>query len=82
MLPNLGPEYTRAFSEIYPRVAQKHNIILIPFFLEGVAGSDTLNQSDKLHPTANGYTRIVETVYPFVLDAINRHATKSPGQTN
>ena len=73
MLPNLGPEYTRAFSQIYPWVAEKHDIILIPFFLKGVAGSDSLNQPDKLHPTADGYTRIVETVYPFLLKAIERH---------
>ena len=73
MLPNLGPEYTRAFSQIYPRLAEKHDVIFIPSFLEGVAGSDTLNQPDKLHPTAEGYTRIVETIYPFVRKAIERH---------
>jgi acyl-CoA thioesterase-1 len=73
MLPNLGPDYTRAFSQIYPWIAEKHDVIFIPFFLEGVAGSDTLNQPDKLHPTADGYTRIVETVYPSVLKAIERH---------
>ncbi len=73
MLPNLGPEYTRAFSQIYPSIAEKHGIALIPFFLEGVAGSDTLNRPDKLHPTAEGYTRIVETIYPYVLEAIARH---------
>ena len=73
MLPNLGPEYTRAFSQIYPSIAEKHAIIFIPFFLEGVAGSDTLNQPDKLHPTAEGYTRIVKTIYPYVRKAIERH---------
>lgn len=75
MLPNLGPEYTRAFSQIYSRIAQKHDVIFIPFFLKGVAGSDTLNQPDKLHPTAEGYTRIVKTIYPYVRKAIERHQT-------
>jgi acyl-CoA thioesterase-1 len=70
MLPNLGPDYTQAFKAIYPRVAQQHQITLIPFFLEGVAGRGDLNQPDGIHPTAAGYTRIVETVYPFVLNAI------------
>ena len=73
MLPNLGPEYTRAFSEIYPNIAEKHGVIFIPFFLDGVAGESHLNQPDKLHPTANGYARIVETVYPYVVRAIERH---------
>ena len=75
MLPNLGPAYTREFSQVYSRIAEKHDIILIPFFLEGVAGRDDLNQADKLHPTAEGYTRIVDTIYPYVIEAIQRHAT-------
>lgn len=72
MLPNLGPDYTQAFQAIYPRIAQQHQIILIPFFLEGVAGRNDLNQPDNIHPTAKGYTRIVDTIYPFVLNAIER----------
>ena len=70
MPPNLGPDYTQAFKTIFPRIAQQHQVILIPFFLEGVAGRDDLNQPDEIHPTAEGYTRIVDTIYPFVLDAI------------
>jgi acyl-CoA thioesterase-1 len=73
MLPNLGPDYTRAFSDIYPQIAQKHGVIFIPFFLDGVAGEAHLNQPDKLHPTVDGYTRIVETVYPYVVRSIERH---------
>jgi acyl-CoA thioesterase I len=72
MLPNLGPDYTRAFSRIYPRIAKKYNLILIPFFLEGVAGKADLNQSDRMHPTPKGYSIITQTVYPYVLDAIDR----------
>jgi acyl-CoA thioesterase-1 len=71
MLPNLGPDYLQAFKAVYPRVAQKHQIILIPFFLEGVAGEDDLNQPDEIHPTAEGYARIVDTIYPSVLNAID-----------
>ena len=73
MLPNLGPAYTRAFEVIYPRVASKHDVLLVPFFLEGVAGQAELNQADRLHPNADGYTRIVETLYPHVIEAIQRH---------
>jgi acyl-CoA thioesterase-1 len=73
MLPNLGPDYTRAFSEIYPEIAERHGVLFIPFFLEGVAGNPQLNQPDKLHPTVEGYSRIVETVYPYIVTAIERH---------
>ncbi len=76
MLPNLGPDYTRAFSEIYPRVAARHQVPLIPFFLEGVAGQPELNQADRLHPTADGYARIVDTIYPHVVEAIRRQRSK------
>jgi acyl-CoA thioesterase-1 len=73
MLPNLGPDYIRAFADIYPRIAAKHGVLLVPFFLEGVAGRPELNQDDRLHPTAKGYARIVETVYPTVVTAIQRY---------
>lgn len=76
MLPNLGPDYTRAYSAIFPEVADKHGILFIPFFLEGVAGQAHLNQPDKVHPTADGYARIVETVYPYVVKAIQRHRAR------
>lgn len=67
---NLGPEYTEAFRAIYPAVAEAHNLILIPFLLEGVAGDPALNQDDFIHPTAEGYAIVVETVYPYVLEAV------------
>ena len=70
MLPNLGPDYIKAFSTIYPKLAQTHDVIFMPFFLEGVAGQSQFNQADKIHPTAEGYRRIVEHIYPYVLRAI------------
>ncbi len=70
MLPNLGPEYTKTFARVYPEIARKYAIPLIPFFLEGVAGDPRLNQPDGLHPTAKGYRRIVDHIYPYVLDVI------------
>lgn len=70
MLPNLGPEYIEAFATIYPGVARTHGVIFMPFFLEGVAGQGQWNQADKIHPTAEGYTRIVANLYPYVMQAI------------
>jgi acyl-CoA thioesterase-1 len=80
MLPNLGPEYTQAFATIYPRLAEKHHVVFMPFFLEGVAGHAELNQADKLHPTAQGYSRIVDNLYPYVLEAIKKYRRKGHGQ--
>jgi acyl-CoA thioesterase I len=72
MLANLGPSYTAEFADIYPKVAAKHGLILIPFFLAGVAGDPGLNQADGLHPLAQGYRIITELVYPYLLQAIDR----------
>ena len=69
---NLGEEYTNAFRTIYPAVAEEYQIPLIPFFLAGVAGDPKLNQSDFIHPTAEGYTIVVETIYPYVVEALKQ----------
>jgi acyl-CoA thioesterase I len=79
MVQNLGDQYTRAFARIYPAVAASQNVILIPFFLDGVAGQPELNQPDGIHPTAEGYRRIVEHIYPYVEEAIRVHRQKQPG---
>ncbi len=73
MFPNLGPEYTPAFSKVYPEVAQKHAIPLIPFFLEGVAGQIQFNQRDRIHPTPEGTLLIVDHIYPYVLKSVKKH---------
>jgi acyl-CoA thioesterase-1 len=78
MLRNLGPAYTTAFARVYPELAQKHKAILLPFFLEGVAGNPALNQGDGIHPTAEGYRAVTDLVYPRVLDAIARVRSARP----
>src|SRR3712207_8079270 len=49
---NLGPDYVQKFDMIYPDIAKKHDLVLYPFFLDGVAGERSLNLPDGLHPTA------------------------------
>lgn len=55
---NYGPDYIREFDKIYPELARKHSVPLLPFLLEGVATNPKLMQKDALHPTAEG-NRIV-----------------------
>lgn len=57
--PNYGQDYTEGFEEIYPALARRYRLKLIPFFLEGIAGETELNQADGIHPTAEGYRIIV-----------------------
>lgn len=72
MSANLGRDYTEAFDSVYPAIAKKYDIILIPFFLAGIAGEPSLNQADGIHPLAEGYRIVTDTVYPFVLQAIEK----------
>jgi acyl-CoA thioesterase-1 len=71
MVANMGRRYTDAFYANYPAVAEKYHLILIPFFLAGIAGDPSLNQADGIHPTAEGYGIVTETVYPYAKKAID-----------
>lgn len=58
--PNYGADYIQRFNAIFPDLARKHRVVLMPFFLEGVAAQAGLNQADGIHPTAAGYRMIVD----------------------
>lgn len=70
IVQNMGQQYVEEFRAIYPTVAESHGIPLIPFFLEGVATNPDLNQPDGIHPTAKGYSVVVEVVRPYVVKAL------------
>lgn len=69
---NMGPEYAQAFDSIYADLAEKHDVYIYPFFLEGIAGDKALNLSDGLHPNAKGAAVIVENILPAVEDLIEQ----------
>jgi len=64
--PNLGSRYTRAFDTIFPDLAAAHDVMLYPFFLDGVAAEPALNQQDGIHPNALGIAVIVDRILPYV----------------
>ncbi|MCK9552995.1 arylesterase [Aquamicrobium sp.] len=68
--PNLGHAYGEAFGSLYPRLAQKHGVILYPFFLDGVAAEQDLLSEDGMHPSADGIRTIVGRILPAVEEAI------------
>jgi len=82
MARNLGEEYISAFEKNYSLVAQEENVGLIPFFLTGVAANPDLNQTDGIHPTAEGYRVVVDHIYPHVVEAIEAHKAASSKQIN
>jgi acyl-CoA thioesterase-1 len=60
--PNYGPDYTRRFRALYPKLAKKYNIALVPFLLEGIPPEQF--QADNLHPNAAGQGQILRNVMP------------------
>jgi acyl-CoA thioesterase I len=61
--PNMGQEYADNFHKLFPELATKNNMTLIPFLLEGVGGVRELNQQDGIHPTAEGEKIVTENVW-------------------
>jgi acyl-CoA thioesterase-1 len=61
--PNTGPDYTARFRAVYPAVAARHQVTLLPFLLDGVAGEVSLNQNDGIHPNQEGARRVAELLW-------------------
>lgn len=70
--PNLGREYGQVFDALYPELAATYGVPLYPFFLDGVATMEDLNQADGIHPNADGVSVIVERIVPDVIALIER----------
>lgn len=63
MPPNYGAEYTKNYEAVFPRLAKRHHIKLIPFLLENVGGQSKLNLADGIHPNEGGHEIIAKTVF-------------------
>jgi acyl-CoA thioesterase I len=74
--PNLGPDYQKAFDGMYPKLAEKHGMLLYPFFLDGVAAEVKLNQADGMHPNPAGVDVIVSRILPSVERLLDQAAAK------
>ena len=61
--PNMGSTYANNFKEMFPALAKKNDMVLIPFLLDKVGGVPKLNQPDGIHPTAEGDKILAENVW-------------------
>ena len=64
--PNLGDQFRAEFRAIFPDLAAKYQVRLLPFLLLGIAGEARLNQEDGIHPTAEGHRMMAEMLYPLL----------------
>lgn len=69
---NLGADYAAEFDRIYPALAAKHDILLYPFFLDGVALMVDLNQPDGMHPNQAGVEVIAQKIMPMVKQLLDQ----------
>ncbi|MBO9673155.1 MAG: arylesterase [Sphingobacteriaceae bacterium] len=68
--PNMGAKYAADFKNIFPELARKNNMKLIPFLLDKVGGVPKLNQADGIHPTAEGDKILAENVWVVLKDLL------------
>jgi acyl-CoA thioesterase I len=66
MPPNMGADYTDSFQAIYPALAKRNRIALIPFLLDGVAENPELNQGDGIHPNPAGAAIVADGVWKVI----------------
>ncbi len=61
--PNYGPNYSEKFHSIYRELASQHEVLLLPFFLDGVALNAELMQADGIHPNGEAQPVLMESVW-------------------
>lgn len=78
--PNWGRDYNVSFHKVYTTLADTYHVPLVPFLLQGVAGSDTLNQADGIHPTAEGARIVAANVWAVLKPVLDdQRRNEHPG---
>ena len=62
-LPLYGWQYTIDFHHVFPELAAKYNVPLVPFMLDGVLGNPDLISPDGVHPNAAGAKIIAANIW-------------------
>lgn len=76
--PNMGADYSTQFRQMFPALAEKNDILLIPFLLEGVAGVPHLNLEDGIHPTAEGQKIVANNVWKILRPVVQASLETEP----
>lgn len=69
--PNMGEDYAGGFNPIFPELAEKHDVPLYPFFLDGVAAQPDKQLDDGMHPNEKGIATMVEGFLPLMEDYLD-----------
>ncbi|WP_090372771.1 arylesterase [Nitrosospira sp. Nl5] len=79
--PNYGIAYTQKFQDIYPQLAKRHRLKLVPFLLDGFGDKREFFQSDGIHPNADAQQRIVENVWKVLRTMLKSQQEVAHGGT-
>lgn len=71
--PNYGLKYSDEFSRIYPDLAKRHDLALVPFMLEGFAGNMEDFQPDGLHPSAKAQGKVLSNIWKILEPMLGMH---------
>jgi acyl-CoA thioesterase I len=71
---NAGNDYRKGVHEAFQSVAREHNVALIPFFLDKVAGIESLNQADGIHPNIEGTRIVTDTVFRSLVPLLEKNS--------
>lgn len=74
---NMGIQYRMAVHDAYQSLARERKVAFIPFFLERVAGIESLNQPDRIHPNAEGTKIVAETVYKSLKPELEKQSRRA-----
>lgn len=69
---NYGAEYAEKFHAVYAELAKKHDVALVPFFMQGVALDPGLMQGDGIHPNAAAQPVLLDTLWPHLQPLLDR----------
>ncbi len=69
--PNLGPAYLQRFEGIYPRLAERNDLTLFPFFLEGIFDQPGMMMEDGIHPSEAAQPAMLKALWPAVAQWLN-----------
>ena len=75
---NWGRDYQVAFHQVYPALAAKYHVALVPFLLQGVAGDNALNQNDGIHPTGAGARIVADNVWAVLKPIAEESRSHTP----
>ena len=73
--PNYGIDYAAGFRNLYPALATKHRIALVPFLLEGFADKPDMFQADQMHPTAAAQPLVLDNVWKTLEPLLRKAAS-------